>query len=41
VPKSAGADIRVEYQQSVFNRYETDKHLSEFYLKDGGKNQLA
>jgi len=22
-------------------RYHSDKHLSEFYLQDGGKNQLA
>ena len=29
------------YQQSVFKRYHSDKHLSEFYLQDGGKNQLA
>ena len=28
-------------QQSVFKRYRSDKHLSEFYLQDGGKNQLA
>jgi len=24
-----------------FKRYHSDKHLSEFYLQDGGKNQLA
>jgi len=29
------------YQQSVSKRYQSDKHLSEFYLQDGGKNQLA
>jgi len=28
-------------QQSVFKRYHSDKHLWEFYLQDGGKNQLA
>ena len=26
---------------SVFKRYHSDKHFSEFYLQDGGKNQLA
>jgi len=26
------------YQQSVFKPYHSDKHLSEFYLQDGGKN---
>jgi len=29
------------YQQSVFKRYRSDKHFSEFYLQDGGNNQLA
>jgi len=29
------------YQQSVFKRYRSDKHFSEFYLHDGGKNKLA
>ena len=29
------------YQQSVFKRYHSDKHFSEFYLQDDGKNQLA
>jgi len=29
------------YQQSVFKRYHGDKHFLEFYLQDGGKNQLA
>jgi len=29
------------YQQSVFKRYNSDKHLSDFYLPDGSKNQLA
>jgi len=28
------------YQQSVFKRYYSDKHFSEFYLQDGGKSQL-
>jgi len=28
-------------QQSVFQRYYTEKHLSEFYPQDGGENQLA
>jgi len=26
---------------NVFKRYRGDKHFSEFYLQDGGKNQLA
>jgi len=26
---------------SVFKRYRSDKHFSEFHLQDGGKNQLA
>jgi len=29
------------YQQNVFKRYHSDKHLLELYLQDGGKNQLA
>ena len=29
------------YQQSVFKHYHSSKHSSEFYLQDGGKNQLA
>jgi len=29
------------YQQSVFKDYHNGKHFSEFYLQDGGKNQLA
>ena len=29
------------YQQSVFKRYHSDIHLSEFYLQAGGENQLA
>jgi len=29
------------YQQNVFKRYHSDKHVSDFYLQDGGKNQLA
>jgi len=28
------------YQQNVFKRYHCDKHFLEFYLQDGGKNQL-
>jgi len=28
------------YQQSVLKRYHSDKHFSEFYLQDGGNNQL-
>ena len=28
------------YQQSVFKHYRSDKHFSEFYIHDGGKNQL-
>jgi len=28
-------------QQSVSKRYHSDKHLWEFYLQDGGKNQLT
>jgi len=28
-------------QQSLFQRYHSEQHLSEFYLKDGGKSQLA
>jgi len=33
--------LSLTYQQSVFKHYHSDKHLSEFYLQDGGKNQLA
>jgi len=29
------------YQQSVFQRYHSEKHLSEFYAQDGGESQLA
>ena len=29
------------YQPSEFKRYHSDKYFSEFYLQDGGKNQLA
>jgi len=29
------------YQQSVCKRYHSDKHFSDFYLQDGGNNQLA
>jgi len=28
-------------QQSVFQRYHSEKHLSEFYPQDGGESQLA
>ena len=29
------------YQQGVFKRYHSgDKHFSEFYLQDGGKNHV-
>ena len=28
-------------KQSVFKRYHSDKHFSDFYLQDGGENQLA
>jgi len=31
----------ITYYQSVFKRYHSDKHFSEFYLEDGGKNELA
>ena len=29
------------YQQSVFKRYHSDKHLSEFYLRDSVAEWLA
>jgi len=29
------------YQQSVSAHYHSDRHFSEFYLQDGGKNQLV
>ena len=29
------------YKESVFKRCHSDKHFSEFYLQDGGKNQRA
>jgi len=29
------------YQQIVFNRYHSEEQFLEFYLQDGGKNQLA
>jgi len=29
------------FQQSVFQRYRSEKHLSQFYPQDGGKSQLA
>jgi len=29
------------YQQSVFKRYHSDKHLSQLYLQDGCKNSLG
>jgi len=28
------------YQQIVFKRYFSNQHFSEFYLQDGGENQL-
>ena len=28
-------------QQSAFQRYQSEKHLSEFYPQDGGESQLA
>jgi len=28
-------------QQSVFQRYDSEKHLPEFYPQDGGESQLA
>ena len=28
-------------QQSVFQQYHSEKHLSEFYPQDGGESQLA
>jgi len=33
--------LSLTYQQSVSKHYHSDKHFSEFYLQDGGKNQLA
>ena len=30
-----------ELQQNVFERYHGDKHLSEFYLQDGGKKSTS
>ena len=33
--------MATELYQSVFKRYHSDKHLSKFYLQDGGKNRLA
>jgi len=27
--------------RSLFTRFHSDKHFSEFYLQDGGNNQLA
>ena len=30
-----------DLSKSVFKCYHSDKHLSEFHLQDGGKNQLA
>ena len=29
------------HQQSVFQRYYSEKHLAEFYPQDGGESQLA
>ena len=31
----------LNYEQSVFKRYDSDKHCQSFYLQDGGINQLA
>jgi len=31
----------ITYQQRVLKHYHRDMHFSEFYLQDGGKNQLA
>ena len=28
-------------QQSIFQQYHSEKHLSEFYPQDGGESQLA
>jgi len=28
-------------RQSLFQSYHSEKHLSEFYLQDGGESQLA
>ena len=40
--KTESASLRKYlYAQSVFKRYHSDKHFSDFYLQDGGKNQLA
>jgi len=30
-----------QHWQNVFKRYHSHKHFSEFYIQDGGKNQLA
>jgi len=30
--------LPLTYQESVFKRYHSDKHVSEFYVQDGGKN---
>jgi len=38
---SANVHMIITYQQSVFKRYHSDRHFLEFYLQDGGKNQLA
>jgi len=32
--------IQIKSNQ-LLKRYHNDKHFSEFYLQDGGKNQLA
>jgi len=34
-------DMSLTYQQSVFKRYHSNKHFSEFYPQHGGENQLA
>jgi len=41
VLKNVHMTYQLTYQQSVFKRYHSDKHFEEFYLQDGGKNQLA
>ena len=31
----------IAYQQSVYKRCYSNQHFSEFYLQDGGENQLV
>jgi len=33
--------ITIACQQRVFRRYHSEKHLSDFYLQDGGEYQLS